>query len=124
MTSLTHASSLEALGAWFIDYVPTMDASTMATMAALAVAFVDFLLTIAQAIQQYVLSGQLIRVCDSVVHGEMTGQGHRIWGYSQSRFRIVYSIPKIIPLREVRNMSSPLAAHGEQEHQRTWLCRN
>ena len=66
-----------------------MDASTIVAIAALAVAFVAFLVTFAQATQQYVVSGQLIRICDSVVYGKMPGQGHRVWEYSQFRFRIV-----------------------------------
>lgn len=74
-----------------------MDASTVAAIAALVVAFVALLTTFAQALQQYVVSGQLIRICDSVVYGcgKLPGQGHRVWEFSQFRFRIVYSIPRI-----------------------------
>lgn len=71
------------------------DASTLAAIAALAVAFVAFLVTSAQALQQYLVSGQLIRICDSVVYGKLPGQGHRVWQFSQFRFRVVYSIPQI-----------------------------
>ena len=71
------------------------DASTDASLAALLVALVALVVTSAQAIQQYLVSGQLIRICDSVVYGTMPGQGRRIWQYSQFRFRIVYSIPQI-----------------------------
>ncbi|KAL8826195.1 MAG: hypothetical protein Q9191_003954 [Dirinaria sp. TL-2023a] len=56
-----------------------MDASTIAAVAALAVAFVALLVAFAQAVQQYLVSGQLIRICDSVVYGKMPGQGHRVW---------------------------------------------
>jgi len=94
-----------------------MDASTIAAIAALAVAFVAFLVTFAQATQQYVVLGQLIRICDSVVYGTMPGQGHHVWEYSQFRFRIVYSIPRISLLRDVWDMSSPVEAHSEQGHQ-------
>lgn len=71
------------------------DASTAASVAALLVAFVALIVTSAQAIQQYLVSGQLIRICDSVVYGKMPGQGRRIWEFSQFRFRVVYSIPQI-----------------------------
>ncbi|KAG7004548.1 hypothetical protein G7Y79_00024g054980 [Physcia stellaris] len=71
------------------------DASTVAAVAALAVAFVALLTAFAQALQQYLVSGQLIRICDSVVYGNLPGQGHRIWQFSQFRFRVVYSIPQI-----------------------------
>lgn len=71
------------------------DANTDAAVAALLVAFVALIVTSAQAIQQYLVSAQLIRICDSVVYGNMPGQGRRIWEFSQFRFRIVYSIPQI-----------------------------
>ncbi|MCJ1261110.1 hypothetical protein MMC22_000974 [Lobaria immixta] len=75
------------------------DASTDAAVAALLVAFVALIVTSAQAVQQYLASGQLIRICDSVVYGKMPGQGRRIWEFSQFRFRVVYSIPQIsLPL--------------------------
>ncbi|KAI4269145.1 MAG: hypothetical protein L6R38_007575 [Xanthoria sp. 2 TBL-2021] len=72
-----------------------MDPGVIAAIAALVVAFVAFLVASAQAIQQYFVSGQLIRLCDSVVYNQMPGQGHRIWQFSQFRFRVVYSIPQI-----------------------------
>lgn len=72
-----------------------MDASTIAALAALAIAVFAFFVTIAQVIQQYFITGQLIRICDSVVYGPMPGQGRRIWEGSQFRFRVVYSIPQI-----------------------------
>ena len=71
------------------------DTSTVAAVAALAVAFVALIVAFAQALQQYVVSGQLIRICDSVVYGKLPGQGHRVWQFSQFRFRVVYSIPQI-----------------------------
>ena len=71
------------------------DTSTIAAVAALAVAFVALIVAFAQALQQYIVSGQLIRICDSVVYGKLPGQGHRVWQFSQFRFRVVYSIPQI-----------------------------
>ena len=71
------------------------DASTFAAVAALAVAVVALLVGFAQALQQYLVSGQLVRICDSVVYGKLPGQGHRLWQFSQFRFRVVYSIPQI-----------------------------
>ena len=72
-----------------------MDPDAIAAVAALAVAFVALLAASAQAIQQYLVSGQLIRLCDSVVYNQMPGQGRRIWQFSQFRFRVVYSIPQV-----------------------------
>ncbi|KAL8736087.1 MAG: hypothetical protein Q9181_002562 [Wetmoreana brouardii] len=70
-------------------------------IAALVVALAALFVALAQAIQQYLVSGQLIRLCDSVVYNQMPGQGHRIWQFSQFRFRVVYSIPQIRLLPEV-----------------------
>lgn len=50
-----------------------MDASTITAMAVLAAAFVAFSGTFGQAIKQYVVSGPLIRIYDSVVYGKMFG---------------------------------------------------
>ncbi|KAL8774466.1 MAG: hypothetical protein Q9209_000839 [Squamulea sp. 1 TL-2023] len=72
-----------------------MGPDVIAAIAALVVAFVAFLAASAQAIQQYLVSGQLIRLCDSVVYNQMPGQGRRIWQFSQFRFRVVYSIPQV-----------------------------
>ncbi|KAL8747614.1 MAG: hypothetical protein Q9190_000549 [Brigantiaea leucoxantha] len=73
----------------------TLDANTSTALSALVVALIALGVAVAQAAQQYVVSGQLIRICDSVVYGKMPGQGRRIWQFSQFRFRIVYSIPQI-----------------------------
>lgn len=72
-----------------------MDASTSATIAALVVAILAIFVAVMQATQQYIVTGQLIRLCDSVVFGKMPGQGRRIWQMSQFRFRIVYWIPQV-----------------------------
>jgi hypothetical protein len=71
------------------------DASTSAAVAALIVASLALLIASAQVLQQYLITGQLIRLCDSVVFGPLPGQGRRVWQLSQFRFRVVYSIPQI-----------------------------
>ncbi|KAI4119121.1 MAG: hypothetical protein LQ345_000930 [Seirophora villosa] len=78
-----------------------METDKIATIAALAVALVALLVASAQAIQQYFISGQLIRLCDSVVYNQLPGQGHRVWQFRQFRFRVVYSIPQIRLLPEL-----------------------
>ncbi|KAK0625152.1 hypothetical protein B0T17DRAFT_532085 [Bombardia bombarda] len=71
------------------------DPATISAVAALVIAVVAIFIAMAQALQQYFITGQLIRLCDSVVFGPMPGKGHRIWQASQFRFRVVYSIPQI-----------------------------
>ncbi|KAI0543867.1 hypothetical protein F4679DRAFT_566994 [Xylaria curta] len=71
------------------------DAATASAVAALIVAIIALFVAIAQATQQYLITGQLIRLCDSVVFGPMPGQGRRVWQFSQFRFRVIYSIPQI-----------------------------
>jgi hypothetical protein len=65
-----------------------------AAYAALAIAIVAMTIAIAQALQQYFITGALIRLCDSVVFGGLPGQGERVWQTSQFRFRVVYKIPQ------------------------------
>lgn len=72
-----------------------LDASTAATIAALVVAILAMLVAVTQAVQQYFVTGQLIRLCDSVVYGKMPGRGRRVWQMSQLRFRVVYCIPQV-----------------------------
>ncbi|KAJ9144141.1 hypothetical protein NKR23_g6194 [Pleurostoma richardsiae] len=72
-----------------------MDDDTISSFAALAISIVALLIATAQALQQYIITGQLIRLCDSVVFGDLPGQGRRIWKMSQFRFRVVYKIPQI-----------------------------
>lgn len=72
-----------------------MDASTISAIAALVIAIIAMFIATAQATQQYFITGQGIRLCDSVVFADMPGQGRRIWQASQFRFRVVYSIPQI-----------------------------
>ncbi|KAJ8129936.1 hypothetical protein O1611_g3697 [Lasiodiplodia mahajangana] len=72
-----------------------LDAATASAVAALVVAIIALFVAIAQATQQYLITGQLIRLCDSVVFGPMPGQGRRVWQFSQFRFRVIYSIPQI-----------------------------
>ncbi|KAH7205816.1 uncharacterized protein BKA55DRAFT_681771 [Fusarium redolens] len=71
------------------------DASAIAAVAALIIALFALLVAVAQALQQYFITGQLIRLCDSVVFGPLPGQGYRIWQFSQFRFQVLYSIPQI-----------------------------
>ncbi|KAF5579452.1 hypothetical protein FPCIR_11110 [Fusarium pseudocircinatum] len=71
------------------------DASAISAVAALIVALFALLVATAQALQQYLITGQLIRLCDSVVFGPLPGQGYRVWQFSQFRFRVLYSIPQI-----------------------------
>lgn len=76
-----------------------MEASTTAAIVALVFAVLAFLIAFAQALQQYAASGQLIRLCDSVVYGGKNGwpgQGRRVWSMRQFRFRILYSVPRLI----------------------------
>lgn len=68
---------------------------SIAAYAALAVSLVAMTIATAQVLQQYLITGQLIRLCDSVVFGDLPGQGRRIWQFSQFRFRVVYEIPQI-----------------------------
>ncbi|RSL44919.1 hypothetical protein CEP54_014493 [Fusarium duplospermum] len=71
------------------------DVSSISAVMALVFAVFALLVAVAQALQQYLITGQLIRLCDSVVFGPLPGQGRRIWQLSQFRFRVVYSIPQI-----------------------------
>lgn len=72
-----------------------MDSATAAAFAAIAVSAVAMFTALAQALQQYLITGQLIRLCDSVVFGHLPGQGRRFWEPWQFRFRVVYKIPQI-----------------------------
>lgn len=72
-----------------------MDAATAAAVAALVVSILAMTIATAQVLQQYLNTGQLIRMCDGVVYGKMPGKGRRVWEYSQFRFRVVYSVPQI-----------------------------
>lgn len=72
-----------------------MDANTATAVAAVAVAVVAIALSTAQVLQQYFSTGQVTRICDSVVFGNLPGQGRRIWQKSQFRFRVVYALPQL-----------------------------
>lgn len=78
-----------------------IDASTAATIAALVVAILAMLVALSQVVQQYLFTGQLIRLCDSVVYGKMPGRGRRVWQLNQLRFRVVYSIPQVSLRKEL-----------------------
>lgn len=84
-----------------------LDASTAATIAALVVAILAMLVAVTQAVQQYFVTGQLIRLCDSVVYGKMPGPGQRVWQMSQLRFRVVYCIPQVSLRRDLWPVKLP-----------------
>lgn len=97
------------------EQIDAMDTATIAAVTALVIAVAAFCVTSAQALQQYFITGQLIRICDSVVYGKMPGQGRRTWQSTQFRFRVVYSMPQIsLPERLWPNVSphTPSYARG------------
>ncbi|KAL1880758.1 hypothetical protein Daus18300_001372 [Diaporthe australafricana] len=89
------------------------DPSTIASVAALVVATFALVIALAQALQQFSMTGQLIRICDSVVFGPMPGQGRRVWQLSQFRFRVLYSIPQI-------SLSAELWPSGSANHVKSY----
>ena len=70
-----------------------LDASTLATIVALIVACFALLVALAQVTQQYVGTGQLLRICDTTVFAGAPGGGHRVWIGRQFRFRVIYQLP-------------------------------
>ena len=73
-----------------------MDSSDIASWVALIVAVFAAIIALGQVIQQYASSGQLIRLCDSVVYGGsvgLPGEGRRRWMWTQLRFRVLYDVP-------------------------------
>lgn len=113
-----------------------MEESTIAAYAALAIAIFAMFIAIAQVLQQYFVTGQLIRLCDSVVFGGLPGEGGRFWQMSQFRFRVVYKIPQIgldpsiwpssvAPSFEQGNAMFPVLAndrHGETVGEASWAA--
>ncbi|CAN9148697.1 unnamed protein product, partial [Alternaria alternata] len=89
------------------------DPSTIVSVTALIAAFIAMVIALAQAVQQYFITGQLIRICDSVVFGPMPGQGRRVWQLSQFRFRVLYSIPQI-------SLSTDLWPYGSGYHVKSY----
>ena len=73
----------------------TMDSSTAAAIAAVAIAVLAFVVALAQVLQQYFVTGSLLRLCDSTVYGSLPGRGRRIWQTNQFRFRVVYTLPQL-----------------------------
>jgi hypothetical protein len=63
-----------------------MDAAASSAIAALIVAIIAMIIASAQAAQQYFITGQSIRLCDSLVFSDMPGQGRRIWQASQFKY--------------------------------------
>ena len=72
-----------------------MDAATAAAVAAVAVAAVALFVALAQVLQQYFVTGSLLRLCDDTVYGTLPGRGRRVWKSSQFRFRVIYTLPQI-----------------------------
>ena len=72
-----------------------MDSSTAAAIAAVAIAVLAFVVALAQVLQQYFVTGSLLRLCDSTVYGSLPGRGRRIWQTNQFRFRFVYTLPQL-----------------------------
>ncbi|CAO1606182.1 hypothetical protein XANCAGTX0491_009683 [Xanthoria calcicola] len=72
-----------------------MDSSTAAAIAAVAIAVLAFVVALAQVLQQYFVTGSLLRLCDSTVYGSLPGRGRRIWQTNQFRFRVVYTLPQL-----------------------------
>lgn len=72
-----------------------MDDSNTISLAALVFAVAAALIALTQAVQQYMVSGPLIRLCDRRVFGPMPGGGRRVWSTQQFRWRVLYSIPQI-----------------------------
>ncbi|KAL9633808.1 MAG: hypothetical protein Q9204_003250 [Flavoplaca sp. TL-2023a] len=72
-----------------------MDPSTAAAIAAVAIAVLAFVVAFAQVLQQYFMTGSLIRLCDSVVYGPLPGRGRRVWQPGQFRFRVIYTLPQL-----------------------------
>lgn len=80
------------------DYMTqnTTSDSDPASWAALVIAVIAMMIAFIQVSQQYASSGQLIRLCDSVVYGGkagLPGRGRRVWTWSQLRFRVLYEVP-------------------------------
>ncbi|KAL8893621.1 MAG: hypothetical protein Q9192_005089 [Flavoplaca navasiana] len=72
-----------------------MDPSTAAAIAAVAIAVLAFVVAFAQVLQQYFVTGSLLRLCDSVVYGPLPGRGRRVWQPGQFRFRVIYTLPQL-----------------------------
>jgi hypothetical protein len=72
-----------------------LDPATISSLTALAIALLALLVALAQVVQQYLVTGQLIRLCDSVVFGPLPGKGRRVWQMAQFRFRVIYCMPQV-----------------------------
>jgi len=64
----------------------TADPATAATITALAVSITAMAVVLAQGVQQYLITRELICMCDGVVYEKMLGQGMRVWEYVQFHF--------------------------------------
>ncbi len=73
-----------------------MDWSAIAALVALIIASLALLTALAQAAQQYLATGQVMRKCDQSVWGPMPGRsGRRIWNWHQFRFKVVFDMPNL-----------------------------
>ena len=72
-----------------------MDPSIAAAIAAVAIAVLAFVVAFTQVLQQYLMTGSLLRLCDKTVYGMLPGRGRRIWQTDQFRFRVVYTLPQL-----------------------------
>lgn len=101
------------------------DPSTIASVAALVVSTFALVIALAQALQQFTITGQLIRICDSVVFGPMPGQGRRVWQLSQFRFRVLYSVPQISLRAELwpSGSANHVKSYAIGKHPLPWLTR-
>ena len=106
-----------------------MGDSDPASWAALVVAVLAIIIAIGQVSQQYASSGQLIRLCDSVVYGGklgLPGKGRRVWTWSQWRFRVLYDVPEFKFPESTSPVwqTSPVSSYGYYNvadyNQRVW----
>ena len=60
-----------------------MNATTPSAVAAVAVAAVALFVALAQVLQQYFVTGPLLRLCNNTVYGKLPGRGRRGWKSNQ-----------------------------------------
>lgn len=85
-----------------------VDSGEIAAWVAFFISLLALLVTLAQAVQQYVATAQSIRKCDKSVWGPMPSRhGRRIWTWSQLRFRVVFEMPNIFIPTEYWEIPGP-----------------
>lgn len=70
--------------------VSMVDSSTIAAIAALAVAAVPLIVAVGQMTQQLLATAYVIRECDRIVMGGLTKGGTRQWHWRQFRYTVKY----------------------------------